>query len=46
MDVKSSFLNGYLKEEPYVEQPQGFIAKVNNIRFICLKRIFMVLNNP
>lgn len=25
MDVKSTFLNGYLNEEVYVEQPKGFI---------------------
>ena len=24
MDVKSAFLNGYLKEEAYVMQPPGF----------------------
>ncbi len=24
MDVKSAFLNGYINEEVYVEQPQGF----------------------
>jgi len=25
MDVKSAFLNGYIKEEVYVSQPLGFI---------------------
>ena len=24
MDVKSAFLNGYIKEDVYVEQPPGF----------------------
>ena len=25
MDVKSAFLNGYIDEEVYVEQPPGFV---------------------
>jgi hypothetical protein len=24
MDVKSDFINGYIKEEVYMEQPKGF----------------------
>jgi hypothetical protein len=27
MDVKSTFLNGSIKEEVYVEQPPGFESK-------------------
>ena len=29
MDVKSSFLNGYLSEEVYVAQPKGFIDPIH-----------------
>eukprot|EP01018_Ginkgo_biloba_P033190 Gb_05496 [translate_table: standard] len=33
MDVKSAFLNGYVDEEIYVEQPQGFeiVGKENKV---------------
>jgi hypothetical protein len=29
MDVKTAFLNGYIQEEIYMEQPQGFISPEN-----------------
>jgi hypothetical protein len=38
MDAKFSFLNGYLKEEVYVEQPQGFIDKGKEDNIYRLKR--------
>jgi hypothetical protein len=34
MDVESSFLNGYLEEEVYMEQPEGF-SLTDNTNYVC-----------
>eukprot|EP00253_Pinus_taeda_P030706 PITA_30706 len=41
MDVKSSFLNGELKEEVYMEQPEGFDLTEGKDIVCKLKRIYM-----
>ena len=38
MDVKSAFLNGYVDEEIYVEQPQGFEIAGNENKVYKLKK--------
>ena len=38
MDVKSSFLNGALSEEVYVEKPPGFVDKFKGDRVYRLKK--------
>lgn len=39
MDVKSTFLNGYLNEEVYVEKPQGFVVKWKEYQVCKLKKV-------
>ena len=41
MDVKCAFLNGYLQEEAYVEQPPGFENPIFLLMFTNFKKPFM-----
>ncbi|GKV01270.1 hypothetical protein SLEP1_g13835 [Rubroshorea leprosula] len=38
MDIKSAFLNGYLEEEVYVQQPLGYVVKGHEDRVLKLKK--------
>nr|GFA81579.1 retrovirus-related Pol polyprotein from transposon TNT 1-94 [Tanacetum cinerariifolium] len=38
MDVKSAFLNGFLEEEVYVEQPEGYVSKGQEDKVLRLKK--------
>ena len=38
LDVKSAFLNGYLQEEIFVEQPEGFQVKGQEEKVYKLKK--------
>ena len=38
MDVKTAFLNGYLKEDLYMMQPEGFVDPTSTSKVCKLKR--------
>nr|GEW50466.1 hypothetical protein [Tanacetum cinerariifolium] len=44
MDVKTTFLNGELKEEVYISQPEGFVDQDNPSHVYKLKKLYMVSN--
>ncbi|GJS28115.1 retrovirus-related pol polyprotein from transposon TNT 1-94 [Tanacetum coccineum] len=43
MDVKTAFLNGELKEEVYVSQPEGFVNPNHPTHVYCLKKALYCL---
>jgi hypothetical protein len=38
MDVKTSFLNGEIEEEAYIEQPDGFVTHEKDFHVCRLKK--------
>ena len=47
MDVKTTFLNGELNEEIYMEQPEGFVLSGNEIK-VCklVKSLYRLKQAP
>ncbi|KAI4297628.1 hypothetical protein L6164_037512 [Bauhinia variegata] len=46
MDVKSTFLNGYLEEEIFVEQPKGFVVQGKEEKIYQLKKACWLVRSP
>jgi hypothetical protein len=44
LDVKSAFLNGYLQEAIFVEQPKGFVVRGEEEKVYLLKKALYGLN--
>ena len=40
MDVKTTFLNGKIEEEVYIEQPEGFVTHGKKTHVCKLKKAF------
>jgi hypothetical protein len=38
MDVKTTFLNGVIEEQVYIEQPQGFVIHVKESHVCKMKK--------
>jgi hypothetical protein len=47
MDIKSSFLNGELEEEVYIDQPKGFQLS-ENVDYVCKlkKAVYGIKQDP